>query len=245
MKQELWDFGRKLIDANDLDPVYVLLHRAKLEPVRLRRFLLAYWCFYHVGVASKLSTAENWTELGKEIQVRGAERRHFRGAKAIAALDWLAINGSDWFDSIYQCTTFQEVSTVATRPPLFGPWIAFKIGDMLERLVLAPISFDDCELLMYQEPANGAALVIHGGSYLYTTPSEMRELIRETTVKFNEWGYKAPPTHDRPIGLQEVETMLCKFKSHKNGHYPVGKDVREVTHALEEWESDLVKWLPL
>ncbi len=241
-KKELWNFGRTLIDANDLDPIYVLLHRTKLEPIRLRRFLLAYWCFYHAGVASTLSMEEDWTERGKEIQIRGTERRHFRGSKAIASLDWMAIHENEWFDSLSQCTTFQEASVVATRPPLFGPWIAFKIADMLERLGIAPIAFDDCELLIYREPAQGAALVVHGASYIYTSPIELQGLIQETRLQFNAWGYKAPPTNNRPIGLQEVETMLCKFKSYKNGHYHVGKDVEDMIKGLEQWDSDL-KWI--
>jgi hypothetical protein len=46
----------------------------------------------------------------------------------------------------------------------------------------------------------------------------------------------APPSGNRMCGLQEIETILCKWKSHINGHYPVGNDVREIRHALVAWE---------
>jgi len=45
--------------------------------------------------------------------------------------------------------------------------------------------------------------------------------------------YKAPPWFDRPLNIQEAETILCKYKSHTHGHYPVGKDVAAVKKALE------------
>ncbi|GAG17632.1 unnamed protein product, partial [marine sediment metagenome] len=35
--------------------------------------------------------------------------------------------------------------------------------------------------------------------------------------------------------LQEVETVLCKWKSHMNGCYPMGKDTREITEGLAPW----------
>jgi hypothetical protein len=50
-------------------------------------------------------------------------------------------------------------------------------------------------------------------------------------------GFSAPPRHDRPVGVQEVETCLCKYKSYVNGHYPIGKDSRELRHALTGWGS--------
>ena len=47
--------------------------------------------------------------------------------------------------------------------------------------------------------------------------------------------YQAPPQMDRPINIQEVETILCKWKSHLNGHYPTGNDIAEVRHGLVKY----------
>jgi hypothetical protein len=43
---------------------------------------------------------------------------------------------------------------------------------------------------------------------------------------------RAPPRYERPINIQEVETILCKWKSHLSGHYELGKDIIEVRHGL-------------
>jgi hypothetical protein len=45
----------------------------------------------------------------------------------------------------------------------------------------------------------------------------------------------APPLHDRPVGLQEVETILCKWKSHQNGHYPLNNDIDEIRAGVKSW----------
>jgi len=59
--------------------------------------------------------------------------------------------------------------------------------------------------------------------------------------------HKAPPRDDRPCGAAEVESILCKFKSMRGGHYFVGKDIKEVRHALQGWgttAANLLRHLP-
>jgi hypothetical protein len=45
--------------------------------------------------------------------------------------------------------------------------------------------------------------------------------------------YKAPPSGNRPVGVQEIETILCKHQSHSNGRYWVGKDIHEMRLGLK------------
>ena len=45
-------------------------------------------------------------------------------------------------------------------------------------------------------------------------------------------GYEAPPRNDRGLGLQEYETVLCKWGSYLKGHYHVGEDVAGVRKGL-------------
>ena len=67
----------------------------------------------------------------------------------------------------------------------------------------------------------------------HITDSEVRE---EFAFWVQHWRRrKAPPFHDRPVGVQEVETIFCKWKSHVKGHYPLGKDTRELHHGLQGW----------
>ena len=48
-------------------------------------------------------------------------------------------------------------------------------------------------------------------------------------------GFKAPPLSDRAVNIQEVETVLCKWKSHMNGHYPLLNDIVDIRSGLEPW----------
>ena len=52
-------FGDALITTQDLDPVYCAIYHARLPEPQLCRLLLAYWCFYHLGVAASISEKEH------------------------------------------------------------------------------------------------------------------------------------------------------------------------------------------
>jgi hypothetical protein len=72
--------------------------------------------------------------------------------------------------------------------------------------------------------------------------AEQYNLPNITEQKACTWAYtmlkrklgtlKAPPRFERRINIQEIETILCKWKSHINGHYFVGKDIQEIRHGL-------------
>jgi hypothetical protein len=52
---------------------------------------------------------------------------------------------------------------------------------------------------------------------------------------YNKENLLAPPFQDRPINIQEVETVLCKYKAHCYGFYPYGNDTVHVAKALDGW----------
>ena len=57
----------------------------------------------------------------------------------------------------------------------------------------------------------------------------------------------APPFYDRPVNIQEVETVLCKFKAHYKHHYPMGNDSYHIRQALVGWgdlAQELSRWVP-
>ena len=120
--------------------------------------------------------------------------------------------------------------------PAFGPWIGFKIADMKERVLAQPCEFEPGFLDIFKDPAIGAALVRQDA---YQTgvvnakplrPHDVNQVVIELCSLFRR--RKAPPTYDRRVGPQEVETILCKWKSHLRNHYPVGKDTREIGEQL-------------
>jgi hypothetical protein len=117
--------------------------------------------------------------------------------------------------------------------PAFGPWIAFKMCDVMERCLDLPVDFADCNLGFYKEPRAGAALLATGDAEARIDDAALTAVSAALLSRLG--GLKAPPDRKRRINVQEAETVLCKYKSSCNGHYPLGKDTREVFEALHGW----------
>lgn len=244
-------FGEQLLDSWDLDPVYVVLSRAALSKQQLSAWLVAYWCFYDAGVASYLSEQERyWDALATAATnqaptpmgtrwVRGAERRHFRGVAASHSVELLSKRYEHPADMVAACTgaTCAEVLVRVRQHYLFGDWIGFKIADMLERLGLAAVSFIGADELIWKAPLHGAALA-WAQAGRSDTAEPKRKLAWALQVLHKRFGERiAPPAGRRCCGIQEFETMLCKWASHHSGSYPIGKDTRELCHSLERWRG--------
>lgn len=243
------DFGEALVKTRDLDPVYCAIHGANLGVEQTSRLLLAYWCFYDLGVASfmsekrsdywqwmKIAAANEQPKPGGGRWPRQPERRHFRGPKCVAAVDYLSRRApEDWVGDLRACSTEKQVMEAIQRWPMFGPWIGFKAADMLERCLGAPIQFSENIGLIYSEPR--ACLDILSDQRGISQQRQYGLLLEQLR------NYKAPPGHDRCCGPQEVETVLCKWKSHSHGGYSVGKDIREVRRSLALWDNDSARRL--
>ena len=248
-KMDVIEFGEALIRTRDLDPVYCAVHDAKMPRDQLYRWLLAYWCFYHVGAASYISQEKgahfwdimmdaarndvrNPSPLG-ERWPRAAERRHFRGPKCVEAVKQLRdVYGKPEL-AVRDLILPSEKAILKKIKDwyLFGSWIGFKAADMLERCAGAKVSFDPNIGLMYSEPRKGLELwaEVSGAGASFTIEEHYAELLEH----FGR--IPAPPALDRPCGPQEVETILCRFKSYWHGHYWVGKDIKEHREALVGW----------
>lgn len=254
------DFGRVLLDTGDLDPVYIALHRMRLPRDQLCRWLVAYWCCYHCGAASWLSEpGRDFWRYMEEMAAnkkpaptggrwpRGAERRHWRGAQAMssvlsleeACLDEEDLVGSLLVGDHEGAVPFATIRENVLKWRGFGPWIAFKIGDMLDRLGICPVSFEQAEVFMFDTPRKAAIELWRAKTGLPESArprdegAVISEVVSYLANHFN--GYLAPPLDDRVVGVQEIETILCKWKSHMSGHYPLGKDTREIAEGLDEW----------
>jgi hypothetical protein len=260
------EFGRRLITTGDLDPVYIMLSKMDwLDEGQLRRWLLAYWLCYHCGAASYLSELEGhkfWSELKVAAEnvdpspiggrwPRASERRYWRGEaalKSVAHLTGLYEKPEDFVGSIQVQADmatggmpYERLAELVKKHHLFGDWITFKIADMMERVVGMPVDFNQALVFMFKDPRQAALKLFR----------EKQQLPDSAKIKDEEWAIglvvdhltqefsdlKAPPNEDRPIGLQEVETVLCKWKSHMNGHYRPGKDTHEIGLGLEEWSE--------
>lgn len=283
------EFGRQLLRTGDLDPVYVALHKAQLDAATLARLCLAYWCFYHLGLAAKIAeakTPKKYWELmllaaqnpdnpdGSKMFPRGGERRHYRGEQATKSMGEL-IAKYGRFDArvavdgfIQPATlsprryTYNSVAASAQAHRGFGEWIAFKIADMSERVLGYDTDFSDCHLGIYKDPRQGAAValfewqqpvetgMIHPeevGGAVWNYPisdAQLAATVAHYVGVFRKEKFKAPGGTPRLVNVQEIETVFCKYKSHIKGHYPPGKDTREITHGLTGW-GDLAQQLQL
>lgn len=233
----VYDFGRELLRTNDLDPVYVLLWEAGLARPVLQRWLLSYWCFYHVGTASWTSEGDYWSRMrtaaGSKDWPRCHERRHFRGANAAKSVTYLSQRGvTGLFDDLAAAGTTVAAKMAAVQEWVgFGPWIAFKVADMLERLAIAPVRFDTGAMLLFDSPRRGAECLWVNEMGDEAVPTNVGQWAVDRILQ--ELGpLKAPPRYERPINVQEAETILCKWKSYMGGHYHVGEDVAACKRGL-------------
>jgi Holliday junction DNA helicase RuvB len=254
----LEEFGVQLLLTEDLDPVYPMLHKANLLTEILYPFLFGYWCFYHVGVAALLTEYKGGQFFEKAIALaqngkgtpRGAERRHFRGEACLKSLDYFYTTYGDpsraVADLIENCAgkNVSDVLRFVERWPEFGPWIGFKIADMLERILGISITFQTENLKLYKAPTEGAEVWCANEGLNF---EELGVPGVVTILEGNFASFKAPPRYDRPVGVAEIETILCKWHSHLNGQYPVGKDSREILEHLHGWgwlAESLQKYVP-
>lgn len=243
-------FGARLIRTCDLDPLYVGLVGANLPRDQLARYLLAYLCFYSVDSASWISEQEGadfWTfmstaaanlpersprafGLPADRWPRASERRHFRGAKSVAAVEWLARKYPrplDCLERLAAAKTAEAIMAIVEGWPMFGDWSSFKAADMVERVWGAPIQFPENTCLLYSEPLAGLKMAAQReGVTLETYHDQLLDYFHS---------FPAPPTNDRPCGPAELETACCKWHSYVGGHYHLGKDIKEQRGALVGW----------
>lgn len=240
MKQlDVYEFGTQLLQTNDLDPVYVMLWEAKLPQPTLERWLMAYWAFYHVGTASWIADKSSgyWDRFraaaaSKEYP-RSSERRHFRGKLSTKSTEWLATEGLEGLFHPLRSRSWNATKLInhVKRWYGFGDWIAFKVADMVDRLGLNAVQFTQEHLKLFDSPQKGADLLYleEFGNTAEETVT-MNHAVNRLTKYFNK--FKAPPRYERPVGIQEVETILCKWKSYRGGHYHVGEDIESLRNGL-------------
>lgn len=259
------DFCATLLTKFDLDPIYPMLVNAVVDGAMdgdtLKRWLLAYWCYYSAGTASFIAEcpsnqfydAMRAGFSGEGQYPRGHERRHFRGKNGLKAIEHLESFGpaEKVVDFIYKLDylgkqqTYGYIAERAMKFTLFGPWIAWKICDMGERVLCLDIDFYGTSLYMYKDPVQGGALYRFGDWQHPITEAELAEVVKAIECEFTN--YLAPPHLDRPINVAEVETILCKYKAHIKGHYPPLFDIGEIRHGLQGWgelAGALMNYLP-
>jgi hypothetical protein len=133
------------------------------------------------------------------------------------------------------------VAERAQELPLFGPWISFKVADMVDRVLGIHVDFTGDDVFMFKDPTEAALRLwrLKAGLNESAQPKEPAKAISQVVAYLTDYfkECKAPPLYDRPVGLQEVETILCKWKSHENGHYPLNNDIDEIRAGVQPWKA--------
>jgi len=244
-------FSSLLLETGDLDPMYYGMRG--VPPEYLNQWALAYACWYSPGVASyacALRPDEFWATMRRAATnatptpygsrwPRASERRHARGKAAEEMVRQLEDRYPDpaGFVDYIRADTAEKVMRRVMEHHLFGRWIGFKMADIVERVFGEHVTFDHATIFMFDSPREGARLVraarLGTADQEKLTTEELDEEVENVLGLYP--GVRAPPTFDRALGIQEVETMFCKWKSHLNNHYPVGNDIREAREHLQLW----------
>jgi hypothetical protein len=157
---------------------------------------------------------------------------------AVRAVEYLAgryPNPEDACWSLEQPGPFSAVKARVMEWPLFGPWIAFKIGDMLERVRCVQVDFTGGDVFFFDSPRK-AAEEWYMRDRGISPPSTQVAITAACIYLAGTLGAQlAPPRFERRLNLQEYETVLCKWGAHLTGHYPLGIDTRELREALHPW----------
>ncbi len=220
-----------------------------------------YWKLFHEAVVNE---GLKWPRGSERRHFRGANALnayndlHDRYKTPEAAMEGLV---RPRYVGYGKRLTFAQVSASVQKHVGFGPWSGFKIADIAERLLGYDVDFSDCALGIYKDPRQGAAVAFLEARIAPDITDSMALIYAEAAregVKVGPWDYpitnaqlnqtidyyvkhwrdkkvKAPPANDRLVGVAEIETVLCKYKSHLKGNYPLGKDTREIRHALYGW----------
>lgn len=244
------EFGDGLLRTGDLDPLYLALFWSGMDDHQMARWLLCYWCYYHAGLCSVVSEYKGrryWDKMsevanGGTDYPRGTERRHFRGKLSIASIDSLRSRFHVAGDAIqYLVKRGLDASVVMKQVTTlhgFGSWISWKVADMLERLDIASVRFSTGDLrYMFKSSKDGADETCRRHVKSRREPTgEARLVLAHHYILKHLGGHLAPPRYDREINVQETETVFCKWKSHLGGHYPIGKDTRDILEGLERFD---------
>jgi hypothetical protein len=237
----IYDYGIALIESNDLDPLYVMLYEANLPRPTLSDYMLAYWCFYDTGTASWISEGPFWERLmgagASKLFLRGGDRRHFRGDNATNAIRHLISKQQSpdeilgWLSSPQHTTLDLLMDKIQTLVG-FGPTIAWKAADMLERFGYVTLSFQDTDpRLMSDTPRAGASSLFSQEMGRGPVGDPCRWAHQRLIDRLGE--YLAPPTYNRYLSVLETETILCKWKHYLSGSYIIGTGTQAQLKGLQ------------
>lgn len=249
-------FGRQLLRSKDIDPLYPILAFLEegMDEEDALWFTTVYVAWYHLPSAvtahgTLLSLAKGHLSLEQAKQLpTGVERRNNRGGRVIDHLKDFRRNareyGSKNGGSIRSFLTDSDslasgkrtlalhdnwhiVNEQLQRVHGNGRWAAYKHCEILRRVHDWPILAPDMGNQFSSGPREGLATLF--GDLEGQGPEVIAELDKrgvDLQCMFAERGLD--------VDIEELETILCNWKSLRKGKYYVGHDIDELQEQIEQ-----------
>jgi hypothetical protein len=230
------EFGDAKLALQDIDPLYRALKEMKWPRQKLCEYTLAFVSFDHAGLACWVCEHDNfWTGMtnAAENKLRGAPRRYFFPRVATPAVRTLRDRyGSAKTALDALAGPYAQAEALLRTWPHYGPTACFKLCDMAERVCGVNVDFSMVtpeQLMSNKMVTKGVYKAMH--SLGVDSPNSLFRAMRR-----HPWRTLAGPGFDRPLNMQEFETILCYY-SHddgKNKHLP-GMDIENICGELFGW----------
>lgn len=240
MGMSVFEFGDAKLKLGDIDPLYNALWRAEWPMERVSRYILAFVAFDLAGLAGQIvdrGAKGFWPAMHAAVDQtkRGSPRRYYRGDLAHNSLEALRTRYGTAEKALFALEgDFDHASFEVRRHwPGWGPTAVWKIADMAERCRGVPIDFTAFgwdHLLSNDMVRKGFDKAVY--------ESNVQNHVMRSRLLTYKWKGEAPGRPGKPIGPQEIETILCYY-SHDwktNKHMP-GMDRSNILAELRSMPS--------
>lgn len=231
------EFGRHMLDSADIDPVYPVLRQLiadlGLDNAEAEWLVILYLAYYEITsalTAFRTHPEPGSTSIFHDEQTlklpTGIERRGLRQAHLMAAHlnEWVGrFDGQshftavrDWFanDSYFNAGVLDGY---LTGIDFNGRWASYKAIEVMQKVLGWPVAHATAGHEGSTGPRKGLTLFfpeVKGNG-----PKAIDLLDEQTDVLM-----RAARAHGVEVAVEEVETLLCDFKSLAHGRYYVGHD---------------------
>ena len=241
------EFSRLLVASKELDPMYDFMYntRVHLGPEWTQRFALHLFMFYDADGAARCAkqsdhnTFWDFVVCDYPVAKRGTERRHFRGANGMNAVEALSKHGTpDRIWNKLSSSSYSELVWTVTNQfqgCQIGPYFMWKLMDILDRCLGTPVDILPNDILNHlPEAPRDAAKTLWPNDNLMVVMDRVRHCVEDLT---------APGEPNVDCGYPEAETILCALKGYLKGTYHIGSDIIRRHNELKG-HPDLLKYLP-
>lgn len=230
-------FARHMVDSWDIDPVYPVLRQLiddeALEPPQAEWLTVLYLASYNLASAATAffrypdpRACRILNDLRTLKLPTGIERRGLRQPELMRLhlADWLGrFDGRTFFGAAREALTDDVLFNNDVLSAYFmgvcynGRWAAYKGTEVLHKVLDWPNAARDAGHENSTGPREGLTLFFP--RVVGQRPVDIALLDRQTDVLL-----QATAAHGVGLDVEEVETLLCDFKSLSRGRYYVGHD---------------------